>query len=126
MIAQPCISAKANGSHVSEDPERPWFNWYTWRLEYWGTKWGAYNGYTTCEKTSIAFVFSTAWSVALPIINRLRILGYDFTVLYADEDLGSNCGKYEYNSHTGELFSWYEHEYCKDTVAFARRIWDRY
>jgi hypothetical protein len=106
--------------------DRPWFNWYTWRLEYWGTKWGAYDGYTIQENRSLLFIFSTAWSVSEPIINRLRILGYDFTVLFADEDWGSNCGKYEYNSHTGELFSWYEHEHCEDTVAFAKRIWDKY
>lgn len=115
-----------NGSHVAEEPGRPWFNWYTWRLEYWDTKWGAYDGYTIRGKSCLTFVFSTAWSVATPIIKRLKVLGYDFSVMYADECWGSNCGKFEYDSETGDIVHLWEDEAVKDTYSFSKRIWDEY
>ncbi len=73
-------------SHVEEDKDRPWFDWYTWRNKYWNTKWGAYDGYTVVGKTYITFVFQTAWSFATPVAKELAKLGYDLELKYADED----------------------------------------
>lgn len=73
--------------------DKPWFNWYKWRINHWGTKWGAYDGYTKIGKTYIQFVFSTAWVPPMPIIYKLSVLGYDITARYADEDYGVNCRK---------------------------------
>ena len=73
-------------SHVEEDKDRPWFDWYTWRNRYWNTKWGAYDGYTIVGKTYITFVFQTAWSFAEPVAKELAKLGYDLEFKYADED----------------------------------------
>lgn len=78
--------------------DKPWFNWYKWHIDHWGTKWGAYNCYTNIGKTYIQFVFSTAWVPPVPIIYKLGILGYDVDVKYADEDYGVNCGKLTYTS----------------------------
>lgn len=111
-------------SHVVIEDDRPWFNWYEWHLAYWGTKWNAYDGYTEEGKSYLTFVFSTAWSVATPVITKLHLLGYDIDVKYADEDLGINCGTMEYRK---EDRSWDTD--CGDLpnpYSFAKRLWDRY
>ena len=84
-----CRVKSAKEAHISEDEARPWFNWYEWRCTYWGTKWGAYDGYTIIGKSFIQFVFSTAWSLAYPVIQKLALMGYNIEVKYADED-GTN------------------------------------
>lgn len=111
-------------AYIEEIDERPWFNWYKWRLRYWGTKWGAYDGYTVIGKTYIKFVFNTAWSLAYPIIQKLASLGYDIDVKYADEDYGNNCGRLTYANELGWTH-WDESE-LKDSVKFARDLWSRY
>lgn len=92
-------------------------NWYDWSLENWGTKWNSC--YTRIQKgtTSMVIEFDTAWDTPMPIYEKLAELGYNFEVRYADEDIGNNCGKFEYIE--GE-FKEYE---LKDTYKFARRIW---
>ena len=85
-------------SHVEILKDKPWFNWYKWHIDHWGTKWGAYDCYTKIGKSYIQFVFSTAWASPKPIIYKLGILGYDIDVKYADEDYGVNCGKLKYTS----------------------------
>lgn len=114
----------AKEAYIEENDERPWFNWYTWRISHWGTKWEAYDGYTVIGKTYIKFIFSTAWSLADPIIQKLASLGYDIDVKYADEAYGSNCGKLTYTSEQGWAY-WNEFE-LKDPVRFARDLWNRY
>ena len=82
-------------SHIERLLDRPWFDWYKWHIDHWGTKWDAYDCYTKIGKSYIQFVFSTAWTVPIPIIQRLGILGYPIDVKYADEDYGVNCRKIE-------------------------------
>jgi len=107
-------------SHVELDADRPWFDWYTWRNKYWNTKWGAYDGYTKIGKSCVTFVFSTAWSPAIPIFRKLPLLGYDIEIRYADEDYGSNCGKLEYNKSEQV---WKESP-LPNPVDFALRVWN--
>lgn len=113
-------------SHVEEDKERPWFDWYKWRNKYWNTKWGAYDCYTKIGTTTVTFVFSTAWSPAIPIFEKLtEMFNYDFEIKWADEDLGSNCAKWEWST---SVHNWYmqEERDFKDPYRFAKRIWDTY
>lgn len=119
------ISSAVNGSGIMPDAEKPWFNWYLWRLHHWDTKWGAYDGYSELGTTTLTFVFSTAWSVATPIIKKLPILGYNFEVYYADEDCGVNCGKIIYNAKEKE-WTRIDAEAMKNPRAFANRIWEKY
>lgn len=112
-------------SHIAEDTDRPWFDWYAWRNKYWDTKWNAYDSYTMVNKSSITFVFSTAWSMPYPIIKRLVILGYPFEHRWADEDYGSNCGKITWSSEQGWDEAWGDDSY-KDPTAFAQRLWRDY
>ena len=85
-------------SSIERLKDRPWFNWYKWHIDHWGTKWDAYDCYTKIGKSYIQFVFSTAWTAPMPIIYKLSVLGYDVEVKYADEDYGVNCRKI--NLHT--------------------------
>lgn len=115
-----CIVNK--DSHVMEDKDRPWFDWYAWHNKYWNTKWNAYDGYTKIGKTYIQLVFNTAWSFAEPVARQLAELGYDLDLRWADEDYGSNCGRVTYNS------SEHEWENCPpdNPEKFARNLWDVY
>jgi hypothetical protein len=115
-------------SHIMEDETKPWFDWYAWHLKYWGTKWNAYDSYIAATPGTITFVFSTAWSTPEPVISKLKLLGFNFELKYADEDIGSNCGKMIYNpDKTG--FKDIVHITASDIAdpeQFARRLWAKY
>jgi hypothetical protein len=113
-------------SHVEGDKDRPWFDWYRWHNFYWDTKWNAYDSYTMVNKSSITFVFNTAWTMALPVIQRLKILGYDFELRWADEDWGHNCGKITYNASEQDWQEAWEGDAYKDPTAFSQRLWRDY
>ena len=118
-------------SHIHEYEDRPWFDWYEWHNKYWGTKWNAYDGYVKIEKSTITFVFSTAWSAPYPIYEQLaKKYNFDFEVRYADEDWGSNCGIFtcepDGTSGTRTLYHDNAKDYYKDATAFARRLWNTY
>ncbi|WOC32132.1 MULTISPECIES: DUF1281 family ferredoxin-like fold protein [Caproicibacterium] len=83
-------------------------NWYDWSVAHWGTKWNSY-GYS--ENTPKGFdgsriKFDTAWSSAAPVIEKLSSLypELSFEYQWADENLGYNTGKKEYE-HGKETFS---------------------
>ena len=111
-------------SHVEEDIDRPWFDWYKWRNKYWDTKWNAYDSYSKVGKSYIIFVFSTAWSMPYSIIERLQLLGYQFELRYADEAIGSNCGILTYSREQG--FTHYDESELTRPEEFARRLWNTY
>ena len=54
-------------AHCQIDEDRPWFNWYDWHIENWGTKWNACH----CEVCYDCVHFETAWSYPEPIIKAL-------------------------------------------------------
>lgn len=110
-------------SHVEEVDDKPWFNWYDWRIAYWGTKWNAYEGYTKIGKTQLTFVFSSAWSAPFNIYNKLYELGYDIEAKYADEDIGNNCGKIIWKDGILDVKRYPKTKSADD---FARYIWDNY
>lgn len=82
-------------------------------------------GYTERGKSYIKFIFSTAWSLAEPVINKLALLGYDIEVLFADENWGNNCGKLEYDAKSNEWTYTQEHE-LTDAHRFAKNLWEKY
>lgn len=111
-------------SHISADPGRPWYDWYKWRNKYWGTKWGAYDCYSKVGKSYVTFVFSTAWSMPYPVIERLHLMGYEFELRYADEDIGSNCGILMYSREQG--FTHFDEDKLTNPEQWARRLWNNY
>ena len=112
--------------HVEKLEDKPWFNWYQWHLDKWGTKWGAYDCYTKIGRTYITFVFSTAWSMPEPIYQRLAVLGYNMEIRYADEDLGHNCGILEYDTEQGWAGCDEDSYQIKDPYKFAYNLWNKY
>lgn len=68
--------------------KKPWFDWYNWRLFYWGTKWGAkYSTVGTIRKNMrpetkeklpyhMEIIYDTAWSPAAGIIGELTYMIY--------------------------------------------------
>lgn len=111
-------------SHISPLPEKPWFDWYRWRLHYWNTKWNAYDCYSVIGKSYVTFVYSTAWSIPMPIIEQLRLMGYEFELKYADEDLGANCGCITYSSEQG--FHQEDKSGYVSSRKWAQDLWRKY
>lgn len=111
-------------SHIVEDKDRPWFDWYAWHNKYWGTKWNACNCSSQVGKSYVILVFETAWNTPLPIINSLTLLGYDFEVKYADEDFGNNCGKLTYSRDA--YFTSIVEKDLPNPYKFARDLWAKY
>ncbi|MDF9619550.1 hypothetical protein P5705_18035 [Pseudomonas entomophila] len=58
----------------------------------WGTKWNAYGQKVDLE--GLCLSFDTAWNAPIPIFKALSALHptEEITVVFADEDIGSNCG----------------------------------
>ena len=89
-------------------------NWYDWRRQHWGCKWNA------SDSTDNGKEFQTPWSAPEPWYRELA-KKINFIALYADEDIGANCGIYV--SRNKDL-----NHYCSDLIdinseAFARAIW---
>ena len=95
-------------------------DWYSWSIQYWGTKWNAYD---QIEVELGVIRFDTAWSTPFPVIRKLAgMFPYlDFEVKFADEDLGFNCGAYEF--HYGELVGEYQPE-GTEALKFACEVKD--
>ena len=58
----------------------------------WGTKWNAYSQKIDVEGCQLHF--DTAWYTPVPVFKALSALHptEEITVVFADEDIGSNCG----------------------------------
>lgn len=96
-------------------------NWYDWRCDNWGTKWNASDAVLIDDNT---IEFDTAWSTPEPVIKAIsEKFKTRVVVRYADEDIGYNCGEYEYSN--GELEYEYDAERDEegDSVGFADNVW---
>ena len=62
-------------SHIQLDEERPWFNWYEWNCDNWGTKWNScetwYDFYNSLGYEILEINFNTAWAPPKPVIEKL-------------------------------------------------------
>lgn len=90
-------------------------NRYDWAWENWGTKWNAYEDVLTPD----GFAFQTAWAAPVPVFIALseRFPGVAFTVTYADDDIGYNCGVM--HCHGGQVID----SGMDGDKAFARHVW---
>lgn len=55
-------------SNIEILKDRPWFNWYEWNWDYWGTKWRVHD---THKKDKNNIRFKTAWRPPLKVIKAL-------------------------------------------------------
>jgi hypothetical protein len=93
--------------------------WYDWCIKNWGTKWDTYDGGSNdCNSCN----FYTAWSTPFPAMVALSKMLPDceVEVEYADEDYGSNCGRYTLKN--GEIKSSYLPD-GEEALAFALDVW---
>ena len=97
--------------------------WYEWSVNNWGTKWNAYEC-TPSEpnEASAELCFQTAWSAPHPILERLseQYPALALSHVWADEDIGQNCGRREYSD--GCLTEEYYPE-GDEATAFACEQW---
>ena len=99
--------------------------WYDWCWDNWGTKWNAYGydeGYDYSDNDSLCF--QTAWNAPHPVIAKLAERYPDLKIehCWADEDIGSNCGRYCYEG--GERTEEYYPESNVDCIEFATSVMD--
>lgn len=88
-------------------------DWYNFNISNWGCKWNANSGTIVPEDTTFQehiennlcnqFTFDTAWNTPFPYFKTLseKFPQFDIHVLFADEDIGYNCGFYVLNN--GEI-----------------------
>lgn len=74
-------------------------DWYNWRIEHWGTKWGAYDNEQDIMPNCVKLKFCTAWNIPYNFYIKLyEIIHRDCKSLscnirYANEDCGSGIGE---------------------------------
>ena len=98
-------------------------DWYDWSCKNWGTKWPAYEiSVSRADDCTIEMDFQTAWSMPEPIIVEIisKFPNLYFEGVFADEDIGSNCGKWVGKSGTYILVDQLQEE----AVCFACKVWD--
>lgn len=94
--------------------------WYDWSIKNWGTKWNSYDAWKGDDH---GFQFSTAWSAPHPVLDALAKKYPDVRITHewADEDIGQNCGRCEFEN--GECVYDYEPETHKEALEFATGVW---
>lgn len=93
-------------------------DWYKYCLTMWGCKWNASE--THIDKDKQIIEFETPWSIPERIFLELA-KHVNIRVLYADEDIGSNCGLIDfYKSNTGEVSC---QVVMDDSVELAQYVW---
>lgn len=95
---------------------------YHWCIANWGTKWNSY-GYTgNIFFENGKMTFYTAWSAPHPILEKLSEMYPDikFEHEWADEDIGSNCGRYVY--YDSKRIEEYYPESSRERIEFAARV----
>ena len=82
---------------IQKSGDKPWFNWYEWKCEYWGTKW---NGFECKIINDDAIKFETAWSPADGVMKELSKTYYkDHTLLlFFNDEFDFNWYVYEYRN----------------------------
>lgn len=100
-------------------------DWYDWRRANWGTKWNSY-GYDEHDDYSNKdrVKFLTAWAAPHPVISKLAKMFPEVEIEHewADEDIGSNCGRRVY--YDGECVEEYYPEIERERFEFAARVLD--
>jgi len=95
---------------------------YNWCIANWGSKWNSY-GYTADTGFKDGkLTFLTAWLAPHPILQKLSEMypEIEITHEWADEDIGTNCGRYAY--YDGERIEEYYPESNKERIEFAARV----
>lgn len=79
--------------HLQFTDDRKWFDWYSWHLDYWDTKWPACDSEVEMidgeneDECTVEIRFSTAWSPCMSVINKMIEMykGLDIRYWYSEE-----------------------------------------
>jgi hypothetical protein len=64
---------RKEGLTIEDKQAEPVYNWYSWNVNNWGTKWNAYSQeLLEQDNYTLKIQFDTAWSPPEPVIARLR------------------------------------------------------
>lgn len=91
-------------------------SWYEWRMKHWGCKWNACHCEADYASIAKEYTFETAWTAPQYWLKELA-KKVDFVLLYADEDIGSNCGIIE--GVNGDLKIHNNTDYLDASTVFA-------
>lgn len=104
IIPSPKIKTECPSKYIATidpgiqlDDTRPWFNWYKWNVDNWGTKWGACHIEYEITKTGIEISFDTAWAPPLPIFEKLEKKYGKNISIRSYEEWGDICYKKLFN-----------------------------
>lgn len=107
--------------------------WYGWCCHNWGTKWNSSDVWICNTGNKAVVSFQTAWDCAYPIVKRLseKFPDLSFTISFADEDLGDNCGEFTFiNGIEQPGGFYYDYSELEDNpilkekaIKFARDVW---
>lgn len=97
--------------------------WYEWSRKNWDTKWNSYDT-ENYVKGDNKISFSTAWSAPHAVVRELskKFSDVEITHIWADEDMGSNCGEAVY--YLGENIKTYcPEKFSRDAYDIAFKQW---
>lgn len=104
-------------------------NWYDWRCKNYGCKWDCSDGYVSepfendNNEVTVSLSFCTPWSMPEPF---LSYFAYKYNVvvkqMYADEDIGVNCGKGCYVPWA-RVIHHVGYDCTEESIKFARELW---
>jgi hypothetical protein len=95
LLDTAAFSSSENSEVLIEKYEHT--NWYSWRVDKWGTKWDASYGWSEIEKTGATIWFDTAWAPPIAWLEFVaeKFPELQFTMRY--EEPGVNfCGVVEF------------------------------
>ncbi len=111
-------------SHIMPDENKPWFDWYKWQVDNWGTKWNSYSN----KREDNILEFETAWSPPIPVIDRLaemcKFNKIDFEYLWSEEQLSVYGGFARLNGD--EYYSCNYESGSDDMRELAKELWGYY
>lgn len=75
-------------NHVIPAPDFEGDEWYSWRVDNWGTKWEIRDiDIAFSDEDEISCFFLTAWSPPIPIYEALKNQGFDIVATYREEGM---------------------------------------
>ena len=80
-----CDPAKVN---IVPDKAKPWFNWYKFHKDNWGTKWTAYENIININGKELSMFFCTAWYPCIEVIRSLCIQNPNAEIEYTYYECG--------------------------------------
>ena len=101
IIPEPNTPSECEPEYVMKDGEtrnlqlnegKEWFDWYSWHVDHWNTKWNAYDCCITENYDCLILTYFTAWAPSKPIIRKLIEMYPNLTFDYSYYECGCMLG----------------------------------